>query len=109
MQRKFLLLLLACSFAVASTAADTKTLSGVLHTVKGKVITVQKIGLFSKSSNSIAIELDEATKTTGELAPGMHIKVKYREEGGRKIAVEIETKPEYASKEAKQAPVQPPK
>ena len=88
---------------MASTAAagGTKSFSGQLQSVKGKVLAIQKIGLFSKSSKSVLFEMDDATKVTGKLLPGMAIKVKYREEAGKKIAVEVETKPLYESKESK--------
>jgi hypothetical protein len=89
---------------VAVTAAGgLKTISGELHSLKDNVLTIRKIGLFSKSNDTVEIEMNDATKTTGQLALGLHVKVKYREENGRKIAVEIETQPAYASKAAKKA------
>ncbi len=89
-------------------AGETKSLTGTIYKVKDKTVSVRKNGVFSKNTNTIPIEIDDATKITGQLAPGLYIKVKYREEGEKKIAVEIETRPQYASKEAKQAPVEPP-
>ncbi len=85
-------------------AEKTKTLSGKVRSVEGKVITIKKSGLVSTSE--VQVELTDATKTTGQVAPGMHVKVKYREEKNadgetRRIAVEIAARPEYASKEAK--------
>jgi hypothetical protein len=84
-------------------AGGTKTVSGELHGVKDRVLSIQKIGLFSKGKGVVEIQMNDATKVTGQLAPGMHIKVKYKEENGHKIALEVETQPAYASKEAKKA------
>jgi hypothetical protein len=46
----------------------------------------------------------------GQLLPGLHIKVRYDEDvakvagdAPRRVALEIETRPEYASKQAKKA------
>ena len=98
---------LAAVFGLAivcvAVADGSKTVSGEVRSVKDKILTVQKIGLFSKGHNTVQIEMDDATKVTGQIAAGMHVKVKYREDGDRKIAVEVETRPEYASKEAKKA------
>jgi len=82
-------------------AGGTKTFTGQLKSVKDKVLSIQKIGLFSKSSKAVEIEMDDSTKVTGRLLPGMQLKVKYREENGRKIAIEVEAKPYYESKESK--------
>ncbi len=108
MLRKFLYVLIFCCLTTIAAAGDTKSLTGTIYKVKDKTVTVRKNGMFSKNTDSIPIEIDDATKTTGQLAPGLYIKVKYREEGGKKIAVEIETRPQYASKEAKQAPLEQP-
>jgi hypothetical protein len=95
--------LMALLAAGALYASGTKTVSGELHSVKDKVLSIQKIGLFSKGTGVVEIQMNDATKVTGQLAPGMHVKVKYREENGHKIALEVETRPAYASKEAKKA------
>ncbi len=90
------------AFAGASAwAAKTKTLSGKLGKIEGHRLTVQKPGLFS--STAVEVEMDKSTRVTGQLAPGMHVKIRYREEHGRKIAVEIQAWPEYASKQARRA------
>jgi hypothetical protein len=84
-----------------ASAGGTKTLSGKVKSLKDNVLEIRKSGLVSVSI--VEVEMNSATKVTGQLVPGMHVKVKYREEGGHKFALEIETRPEYASKEAKQA------
>lgn len=103
MRRIILLGILAGLAATAATADGTKSISGQLKSIKGKTLAIQKIGLLSKSADAIEIEMNDATKVTGQLVPGVHVKLKYREEGGKKIAIEIEARPEYASKEAKKA------
>jgi hypothetical protein len=85
-------------------AEKTKSLSGKVRRVEGNLLTIKKSGLVSTSE--VQIELTDDTKTTGQVAPGMHVKVKYREEKNaagetRLIALEIVARPEYASKEAK--------
>ena len=85
----------------ASLAEGTKTISGKLRSVKGNVLTVQKKGL--ASSSLVEIEMDDKTRVTGQVAQGMHVKVKYRGEGDRRIALEIEAWPEHASKAAREA------
>ena len=99
-----LLLLLALGMA----AQKTKNVSGKIRTVKENVLSLQKAGLVSESY--VTIETDKDTKVKGQILPGLHIKAKYREldekdAAGekRKVAVEIETRPEYASKEARKA------
>lgn len=82
-------------------AGRTKTVSGKLRSVKENVLTLQIARLVSESE--MQIEMDEATKKTGEIIPGVHAKIRYREAEGRKIAVEIVTRPEYASKTAREA------
>ena len=108
MHRKLFYVIILCCMATVAAAGDTKSLTGTIYKVKDKTVTVRKNGMFSKNTDSIPIEIDDATKTTGQLAPGLYIKVKYREEGGKKIAVEIETRPQYASKKTKNAPVDAP-
>jgi hypothetical protein len=103
MRRIILLGILAGFAATAAVADGTKSISGQLKSIKDKTLAIQKIGLLSKSADAIEIEMDDATKVTGQLVPGVHIKVKYREQDGRKMAIEIEARPEYASKEAKKA------
>ena len=85
-----------------------KTTSGKLRKVEGNLLTIQKRGLVADSS--IEIEVSDTTKKTGQVVPGMHVKVKYREvrdketkELLRRVALEIEARPEFASKEAKKA------
>ncbi len=92
----------------AFAEAKTKKLSGKIRSVKENALRIEKSGLVGESY--VEIETDSATQITGQLKPGLHITVKYREEGEkdssgnrRKIAVEIETRPEFASKDAKKA------
>ena len=104
--RKVLLLMALLLLAGALLADSTKTVSGKLRSIKDNVLVIQKSGLVSTSTEEI--EMNEATKKIGQVLPGMHVKVKYREEETskgqkRKIAVEIEARPEFASKEAKEA------
>jgi len=83
-------------------APRTKNVSGKLRSVQGNLLVIQKRGLVSDST--IEIEMNEATKKTGQVVPGMRVKVKYREEkDGRKVALEIKAEPEAASKTAKEA------
>ena len=103
MRRIIFLGLLAGLAATAAVAGGTRSVTGQLKSIKGKTLEIQKIGLLSKNAGVVEIEMDDATKVTGQLVPGVHTKVKYREESGRKIAIEIEARPEYASKEAKKA------
>lgn len=102
----YLLALVAAVLFIAQpvNGEKTKTLSGKVRAVKENRMVVQKSGLLSESE--VEIELTDTTKKTGQLAPGMHVKVKYREEKTpagetRRIALEIAARPEYASKEAK--------
>ncbi len=95
-------------FAALAAAGGTKSLSGKLRRVEGDVLTIEKKGLLSSSLVSVILEKD--TKVTGQLAPGMHVQVKYREEKDpdapgklRKVAVQIEARPEYATKDAREA------
>jgi hypothetical protein len=99
----------ALALICISTPADvTKSVSGRLRKVAGNVLTLQKTGL--GGSNLMEIEMDEHTKVKGQVAQGWHAKIKYREEaapGGkgepRRVALEIETEPEHATKQAKEA------
>lgn len=104
--RRLSLLVALLLLAGASIADNTKTVSGKLRSIKDNVLVIQKSGMVGTSTEEI--EMNEATKKTGQVLPGMHVKVKYREEEvsrgqKRKIAVEIEARPEFASKEAKEA------
>jgi hypothetical protein len=88
--------------------AATKTVSGKLRRIEGSLLTVQKPGLVRASF--VEIYLDGNTKKSGQVVQGMHVKVKYREEPDpdapgqkRKVAVEIEARPEHASKTAREA------
>lgn len=92
---------MGCLLAAAAVAGGTKTFTGQLKSVKDKVIAVQKIGLLSKSGKPVEFEMDDSTKVNGRLLPGMKVRITYREENGKKIAVEIESKPYYESKESK--------
>jgi hypothetical protein len=109
MRRIILLVILAGLTATAVVADGTKSVTGQLKGIKGKTLEIQKIGLLKKNAGVVEIEMDDATKVSGQLVPGVHTKVKYREENGKKIAIEIEARPEYASKEAKKAAEQTPK
>jgi hypothetical protein len=85
-------------------AEKTKSLSGKIRRVEGNLVTIKKSGLVK--SSEVEIHLTDDTKKHGQIAPGMHIKVKYREEKtaegeSRLIAVEVEARPEFASKNAK--------
>jgi hypothetical protein len=100
----FLLLSAPAAFAA------TKTLSGKLREVKDNALTIEQDHMFN--SSMIQVEMNGQTKVTGEIAQGMHIKVKYREEregkgsektSVRRIAVEIQTWPESASKDDRKA------
>lgn len=107
-RRAFCLLLLA-GLAVLFTGPSAhgeklKSLSGKIRRVEGNRITIKKSGLVR--SSEVTVEMTDDTKQHGQVAAGMHIEVKYREEKDDKgetrlIAVEIETRPEYASKAAK--------
>ncbi len=103
MRRIILLGILAGLAATAAVADGTKSVSGQLKSIKGKTLEIQKIGLLKRNAGVVEIEMDDGTKVTGQLVPGVHTKVKYREEKDKKIAIEIEARPEYASKEAKKA------
>ncbi|MGH9815233.1 MAG: hypothetical protein ACRD5F_13895 [Candidatus Acidiferrales bacterium] len=90
--------------ALPVNSEKTKTLSGKVRSLKENRMVVQKSGLLNESE--VVVELTDTTKKTGQVAPGMHVKVKYREEKTpagetRRVAVEIAARPEYASKEAK--------
>jgi hypothetical protein len=87
-----------------SQAGGTKTVSGKLRAIHENVLTIESPGLFS--ARTVEVEMNSATQKSGQLAPGMYVKVRYREEGSRKIALEISTRPEYASKAAKKAAAQ---
>lgn len=88
-------------------AEKTKTITGKLRSIKDNVMLIQKRGLVSDSTETI--ELTDATKKVGQVVPGMHVKIKYREEAPdadgnrRKIALEIEARPQYADKQTKEA------
>ena len=107
-ERAAALWLLAFLLAAPGVFAATKALSGKLREVKDNTLTIEQDHMFN--SSMIHVEMDGQTKVTGELAQGMHIKVKYREEregkGSEKvhrIAMEIQTWPESASKEDRKA------
>jgi hypothetical protein len=86
---------------VPAGAAGTKTLSGKLRKVEAGLLTVEKPGLVS--SSTVEIETDKATRVTGQLAPGMHVKIRYREQNGRRIALTVRTWPEHPSRQARRA------
>jgi len=98
---------LALAVPVALPAAGdgkVKTLSGKVRAVEENRLVVKKSGLFS--ADEMEFVLTDDTKKTGQLAPGMHVKLKYREEKTddgeiRRVVIEIEARPEYASKKAK--------
>jgi hypothetical protein len=95
---------LALAAALPLAAEKTKSLSGKIRRVDGNLITIKKSGLVKASE--VQVHMTDDTKKHGQVAPGMHIKVKYREEKTaegetRLIAVEVEARPEYASKDAK--------
>lgn len=114
--------ILAASLALYALAAlappmtaAPKTLSGKLRAVHGDRLTVQKSNLFGVSN--VEVEMTTKTKVHGQLAPGMHVKIKYREEKSgdsrghagkekaatRRIATEIEAWPEFATKSDRKA------
>ena len=106
--RAVTLWLLVVLLLTPAVFAATKTLSGRLREVKDNALTIQQDHLLN--SSMIQVEINDQTKVTGELAQGMHIKVKYREEREgkgpekvRRIAMEIQTWPESASKEDRKA------
>jgi hypothetical protein len=104
MRSSWFLFALAAGLAFAATparGARTKTISGRLSKVEGNRLTVRKPGLFS--SSTVEIEMDKASKISGQLVPGVHVKIHYREESGHKIAVEVQAWPEYADKQARRA------
>lgn len=109
MLRKSIVFLVVSLLAGSGALADAKTkkLSGKIRSVKDNVLRIEKSGLVGESY--VMVEMDKDTRITGQVLPGLHIVVKYREgekdsEGERrKIAVEIETQPEFASKDAKKA------
>jgi hypothetical protein len=93
---------------VCARADAMKSVSGKLRKVTGNTLTLQKSGV--GGSSLMDIEMDEHTKVKGQVAQGWHAKIKYREEaapGGkgepRRIAVQIETEPDRATKQAKEA------
>jgi len=91
-------------FAPAATAG-TKTISGKLRAVEEKILTIEEKKLLQVAS--VEVEIDSRTKVTGELVPGMMIKVKYREVAGentvRRIALQVKTWPEYSSRRDRKA------
>lgn len=109
MLRRTVLLLSICVCAAPLAPAEkTKKLTGKIRGVEPNLLRIQKAGLVGESY--VEVEMNASTKVSGQIKPGLHITIKYREEGEknaegerRKIAVEIETRPEYASKEAKKA------
>ncbi len=105
MRRMAWLALLGLLAAAPAVAGGTKTASGKLRTVRDNVLVIEKKGFVR--SGDIEIEMDNATKKTGQVVPGMHVKVKYREEDQaghvRRIATEVEAWPEFASKTAREA------
>lgn len=107
-RRIILMVLVGACLASATAAEKTKKLSGKIRSVQDNVISIEKAGLVSESIAQVSIT--STTRITGQLKPGLRISVRYTEEGEkndkgerRKVAVEIETRPEYASKEAKKA------
>lgn len=104
------LVLLAATAGLPALADGTKKLSGKVRSVEGNIIVVKKSGLIGTSE--VQIEMTDETKRKGQIAAGMHVKVKYREEKAadgetRRIAVEIEARPEYASKKARELAKEP--
>jgi hypothetical protein len=96
--------LLGLLLAAPALAQKTKSLSGKIRRVENNLITIKKSGLVG--SSEIEMHLTDDTRKHGQIAPGMHIKVKYREEKtaeGQKrlVAVEVQARPEYASKDAR--------
>ncbi|GEM_PF-6115545 len=88
--------------------AGKKSLTGKIRSYKEGMLRVEKAGLVGESY--VEIEVTEQTKVKGQLLPGLHIKVKYNEIAAkdargerRRVALEIETRPVYASKQAKKA------
>ena len=113
-----LLTLLAGASWTPPALAGTKTLTGKLRAVDDKVLTVEEKKLLD--TTSVAVEMDKLqTKVTGELTPGMMIKITYREDAKgdakddakdsvRRIAVKVKTWPEYSSRrDRKAAPTTP--
>lgn len=105
---KVILICAALLATLSSIRAEkTKTVTGKLRAIKDNVMTIEKSGLLSESTETI--EINEATKTVGQVRPGMRLKIKYREEPPdaegrrRKIAVEIEARPQYADKKTREA------
>ncbi len=90
--------------SASSQAGGTKAVAGRLRAIHENVLTIESPGLFS--AKMVEVEMNGATQKSGQLAPGMYVKVRYREEGGRKVALEISARPEYASKAAKKAAAQ---
>jgi hypothetical protein len=86
---------------VSARAAGTKTLSGKLRKVEASALTVRTSGMLS--SSTVEIEMDKATRVTGQLAPGLRVKIRYREENGRKLALTVRTWPAHASRQARRA------
>jgi hypothetical protein len=107
--------------------AGTKTLSGKLRDVQDKVLTIEEKKTLATAL--VEVEMDSRTKVTGELVPGMVIKLKYFEEKApaaaepagkndgetrdkeavRRIAIQVKTWPEYSSRrDRKAAPVTQP-
>ena len=90
--------------AAPALAQKTKSLSGKIRRVEGSLLTIKKSGLVN--SSEVEVHLADDTRKHGQIAPGMHIKVQYREEktaegAKRLVALEVETRPEYASKDAR--------
>ena len=95
---------LALPAALPLLAEKTESLSGKIRRVEGNLITIKKSGLVG--SSEVEVRMTDNTKKHGQITPGMHIKVKYREEKDaegetRLIAVEVEARPEFASKNAR--------
>lgn len=109
-----LLGLFAAAVLAPVARAGTKTLTGKLREVDDKVLIIEEKKLLE--TNSVQVEVDGQTKVTGELVPGMMIKVTYREDAkagdkdaARRIATKIKTWPEYSSRrDRKAAPVTQP-
>jgi hypothetical protein len=73
-----LLGLLVSGLWASAALAATKTLTGKLRAVDDKVLTIEEKKLLDTSV--VEVEMDSQTKVTGELSPGLMIKVTYREE-----------------------------
>jgi hypothetical protein len=110
--------------SVLPVLAGTKTLSGKIRDVQDRVLTIEEKKTLA--TTVVVVEIDSRTKITGELVPGMIIKLKYFEEKAapptepdpvavkegephdaksdiRRIATQIKTWPEYSSRRDRKA------